>query len=226
MKKPFHAVHLRCFALVFMVLDHLWITVVPGNFWMTCVGRLAFPIFAFQAAEGYRHTADFKGYLRRLLLFAVISEIPLNLMGYGSWFYPFHQNVLFTMVLGLLAVDAWERGRSRLLSLAAVLGLGLAGAVLCVDYGMTGVLTVAAFGILRRSRLGQLAVMVVLHILCAEGQVLGDWFPVQGFAVLSLVFIWLYNGEKGPRSRFVQLSGYWFYPLHMLLFWGLRELAL
>ena len=46
------AAHLRILALVLMLLDHLWGTVVPGNDWMTYVGRMAFPIFAFQAAEG------------------------------------------------------------------------------------------------------------------------------------------------------------------------------
>ena len=74
------ATHLRILALVLMLLDHLWGTVVPGNNWMTYVGRMAFPIFAFQAAEGYHHTHDFKGYCKRLALFALISEIPFNLM--------------------------------------------------------------------------------------------------------------------------------------------------
>ena len=41
------AVSLRLLAIAFMVLDHLWAAVVPGNLWMTCAGRLAFPIFAF-----------------------------------------------------------------------------------------------------------------------------------------------------------------------------------
>ena len=39
---------------------------------VTCVGRLAFPIFAFMAVEGYFHTHSFKKYILRLLLFAVL----------------------------------------------------------------------------------------------------------------------------------------------------------
>ena len=38
---------LHILAMAFMLLDHLWATVVPGNDWLTCVGRLAFPIFVF-----------------------------------------------------------------------------------------------------------------------------------------------------------------------------------
>ena len=104
------ATHLRILALVLMLLDHLWATVVPGNNWMTYVGRMAFPIFAFQAAEGYHHTHDFKGYCKRLALFALVSEIPFNLMMMSYPIFPFHQNVMLTLLLGLLACRAWDRG--------------------------------------------------------------------------------------------------------------------
>jgi len=36
-----------------MLLDHLWGTVVSGHLWMTCVGRLVFPLYAFQLTEGF-----------------------------------------------------------------------------------------------------------------------------------------------------------------------------
>lgn len=29
---------------------------------MTCVGRIAFPIFAFELAQGYTHTHDLRAY--------------------------------------------------------------------------------------------------------------------------------------------------------------------
>ncbi|MBR4062754.1 MAG: conjugal transfer protein TraX, partial [Clostridia bacterium] len=44
---------LKILAMVLMLFDHLWATIVPDNQWMTCVGRLAFPIFAFMISEGY-----------------------------------------------------------------------------------------------------------------------------------------------------------------------------
>mgnify|MGYP000410419983 CR=1 FL=1 len=68
------AATLHLAAMLFMLMDHLWATLLPAQDWLTCVGRLAFPVFAFMAVEGYFHTHSFKKYILRLLLFAVLSE--------------------------------------------------------------------------------------------------------------------------------------------------------
>ena len=220
---------LRLLAILFMLLDHLWATVVPGNLWMTCVGRLAFPIFAFQLCEGYRHTGDFRRYCLRLLLFALLSEIPFNLFYAGSVLFPFHQNVMFTLLLGLLAIRQAdmlrrEQGIKRKSLCCLALLVVLAGGVLLLpDYGLRGVMTVLCFFVFREHRLFQLAAMAVLNIFAFKGQTipvslfgLAYDFPIQGFALLALPLIWLYNGEKGPGGRGLRLFWYIFYPLHML----------
>ncbi|HJJ93617.1 MAG TPA: TraX family protein, partial [Methanocorpusculum sp.] len=85
---------LHILAMAFMLCDHLWGTIVSGNEWLTCIGRLALPIFAFLLVEGYFHTKSLKKYAGRLFIFALISEIPFNLMMGGSIFFPIHQNIL------------------------------------------------------------------------------------------------------------------------------------
>ena len=70
---------LRLIACILMLMDHAWATVIPGSDWLTYAGRMAFPIFAFQIAEGFFHTSDFKKYARRLFIFGLISEFLLTL---------------------------------------------------------------------------------------------------------------------------------------------------
>ena len=107
------AAMLHIIAMTFMLMDHLWATLLPAQDWLTCVGRLAFPIFAFMAVEGYFHTHSFKKYILRLLLFAVLSEIPFDLMYGGTWFYPFHQNVIWTLLIGLAGIHLMEKARKK-----------------------------------------------------------------------------------------------------------------
>lgn len=71
---------------------------------LRAVGRVSFPIFCFLIAEGFEHTHSRAEYLLRLLLLAVISEVPFDLAMYGTVYEPAKQNVLITLALGLLAI--------------------------------------------------------------------------------------------------------------------------
>ena len=210
-----NAAQLRLLALGLMLLDHLWATVVPGNNWMTYVGRMAFPIFAFQAAQGYRHTHDFGGYCKRLLIFALVSEIPFNLMISGSPIFPFHQNVMFTLLFGLLACRAYDRGKW-----AATFGWMVLGAFTLPDYGILGIATVLMFHVFREYKWCQLLMLIAINWFGYEGQrlLIGAMeVPVQAFAILAFLPIALYNGEKGRGGKALQYGSYVFYPLHMLI---------
>ena len=231
--KCLSAFDLKLFAMACMLCDHLWATVIPGHDWMTNLGRLAFPIFAFQIAEGYFHTHDFRRYLKRLFLFALISEIPYNLLVGGSFLYPFGQNVLFTFCLALLLIRLMEKARVKgpflyVLAAAGCCLLGfLAGTLTMVDYFGYGVLTVFVFYFFHGRRfgwVGELAGMILIHGILYEGLslefTLGNWIitvPQQILSVFALIPIWLYNGKQGPHSRPVQYACYAFYPVHMLI---------
>ncbi|MFR5126249.1 TraX family protein [Blautia massiliensis (ex Durand et al. 2017)] len=59
-KRGIDSFTLHILAMLFMLCDHLWATLFPAQEWMTCVGRLAFPIFAFMIAEGCYYTSNVK----------------------------------------------------------------------------------------------------------------------------------------------------------------------
>ena len=104
---------LHIIAMLLMLCDHLWATVLSRYAWLTWVGRLAYPVFAFLLVEGYFHTRNLKKYLGRLLFWAIVSEIPFNLMYGGGLSYPYHQNVLWTFLLGLLLIAGIEKARQK-----------------------------------------------------------------------------------------------------------------
>ena len=224
---------LRILAMAFMICDHLWAKVVPGNDWMTYVGRMTFPIFAFMISEGFIHPSNLKKYILRLLAFAVISEIPFNLFYGGSWFYPYHQNVMFTLLFGLLAIMLIDKAKKNrdaktiVKSALLVILLGIASFICFVDYGFWGFLIIIMFYLFRNfpfAWLAQLAAMVIINCELFEGQFIvvdlfgkSFEFATQGFAVFSLIPIWLYGGRKGKSSKIMQYGFYAFYPLHMII---------
>lgn len=226
---------LHILAMVFMLCDHLWGTVVPGNDWLTCVGRLAFPIFAFLLVEGYFHTHNLKKYMGRLLLFALLSEIPFNLAMGSGIFYPIHQNVLWSFLISLALVHwneqakktqkRWKRIAVGCMSVAAGYVVGL---VTMVDYYHAGILTVLTLYFFRGKRwwnyIGQLACLWYINMEMLGGfayeiVLFGKthFLVRQGFALLSLVPIWLYRGKQGHHSKLFQYVCYSFYPAHLLV---------
>lgn len=229
------ALTLHLLAMAFMLCDHLWATVLYPYDWLTWVGRLTYPIFAFLLVEGFYHTHDLKKYLLRMLAFAVISELPFNLMYSGQLIYPVHQNVMWTLLLSLLCMAAIEKTRRRgkwWLTAAVFLLTAGAGYVLgiltMVDYFGCGVLMVLVFYLFRGRKwwqmLGQALGLYWVNVELLGGMmvpvtVLGHTFMIvqQGTAVLALLFIWLYRGRQGPHSKAVQYACYAFYPVHLLI---------
>lgn len=130
---------LKIIAMITMLIDHIGATIVLqlvqrnsdnfdafGNVRMTGmvilyyvlrgIGRLAFPIFIFLLLEGFQYTHNRFLYIGRLLLFAIISEIPFDLAvnlstnsilkGHVLEFTS--QNVFFTLAIGMIVLTVLE----------------------------------------------------------------------------------------------------------------------
>lgn len=226
---------LHVLAMLFMLCDHTWSTLLPNQQWLTCIGRLAFPIFAFMLVEGYFHTHDLKKYMCRMLISALISEIPFNLMYNGTIIYPFHQNVMWTFLIALSGMWLLDKVKQKKklwivipLSALIVIAYVLLGFVTFVDYYGTGIMMVFTFYFFRNRKwwcyLGQFAVMYWLNVEILGGyyypvKLFGHEFELiqQGIALLSLIPIWLYQGRQGHHSKAFKYFCYAFYPTHMLI---------
>lgn len=220
---------LKWIAIVSMMLDHIGASIVEvsmmdiwgvspvggcfAGHWdvlykvdrvLRYIGRPAFPIFCFLLVEGFQHTRDVKKYALRLGIFALVSEAPFDLALHLTPFYLGNQNVFFTLLLGLLSIwfirEAGETIPARALGMA---GGAVLAELLHTDYGAFGVVLIVALYILRKNRLRQ----------CILGAVCCLW---EYTAPLAFVFTWFYNGERGKQHKWFF---YWFYPVHLFLYY-------
>ena len=226
---------LHIIAMLFMLCDHLWGTVIPGNDWLTCLGRISFPIFAFMIVEGYFHTGNLKKYVGRLLLFAVISEIPFNLAMGSRLFYPIHQNVLWAFLLAIGFIHWNEKIRKSgklwkrvIVGFASVILAYLSGLLTMVDFYHAGILTVLVFYFFRERKwynyIAQFVCLWYINMEMLGGlsyqiNIFGNTYFIarQGFALLAFIPIWLYRGRQGYHNKAFQYFCYWFYPVHLLI---------
>ena len=108
---------LKIIAVITMFIDHIGYIVYNGKIpYLNFIGRLSFPIFAFQISEGYIHTKNLKKYFFRLFLFAIISQFPFML--FDSLFIDeFYLNVFFTLLLGLLSIFIYDKLNNKLIGI-------------------------------------------------------------------------------------------------------------
>ena len=181
-------------------------------------GRLAFPLFCFLLVEGFVHTHNVKGYLGRLVLFGLLSEIPFDLAFFRTPFDPSAQNVYWTLALGVLAMAGLKRFEKEN-GLPGWQGLVWAGGCAALalatntDYHAIGVLIICTLYLTRADRKRQ----------CLAGAVL---FLFELTAPLAFVLVWFYNGQRGACSPLQKKAFYWFYPVHLLVLAVITNLLL
>ena len=206
---------LKLIACVTMLLDHIGAVLVPWT-GLRIIGRLAFPIYCFLLAEGITHTRDPKKYALRLGLGALLAEVPFDLLFFGRLTLA-HQSVMVTLLLGFLMAQ-WAKKKGNIWLPLAV--CYLAGEILGADYGGTGVALVAIFvftaGHPRKIWI-QTGLLALLMLLMGSMRVRVGivTVPIQLFALLAMIPIALYSGEKTTRNIWIQRGFYLFYPVHL-----------
>lgn len=220
---------LRLLALLSMLADHTGLALFPRVGVFRCVGRLAFPLYCFLLVQGYIHTHNVRAYARRLLLLAILSEIPFDLLIFGRVSCTVEQNVLFSLLLGLAA--AWVIDRFISEPAKAAMGTLLVfmlSMLARVSYGWLGVALCLWFYKLRRSRVRQaLCILPIEGVYCLSLALSGveqSWVLVSLCAMLSAVPVLLYNGKPGLRNRLISFLFYAAYPLHIVALLIVRAL--
>ena len=245
---------LKWIAIASMLIDHtaaVFGLYIPLGFgWdlhdlMRGVGRMAFPIFAYGIAQGCVYTHSARRYLGRLLLFAVLSEIPYQLaLGDGSLGFRF-SNVFFTLFAGAACCQIVKvcRSKGKRWAWAAVAPVA-AIVLLCemqhIEYGGFGVLCIVLpylFWESKPARITVLALVVAFYYIVVNnfggfssplwwvGNPAQFWYMARQtvFALAGVGLVAFYNGQPGSKRG--KWFFYVFYPAHLLALWLLRAAA-
>lgn len=223
---------LKVIAMVTMLIDHAGCILFNNNQIMRGIGRLAFPIYCFLLVEGYFHTKNLKKYMIRLAIFGLISELPYDLMlkvsGISKTYITLtSQNVYFTLLIGLVMIDAMERvhkkygeekkGREEWIQLGISMLAVIVAVLLGVDYSSLGILIIYGFYSYPKQYVMQAVSLILMTILLMKGLV------SQLYSVFAIPIISRYNGEKG-NDHGMKYVFYWFYPVHILILCGIKML--
>ena len=215
---------LKIIACVTMFIDHLSYGLYGKSTWLNYIGRIAFPIFAFQIVEGYYHTKNIKKYFLRLIIFAIISEIPFFLFS-SIISKTIALNVLFTLFLGLLCIWIWEKLKFKSISACIIVLLCAIAELTNMDYGYWGVLLVFIFYLCRNNKalmfvgfVGMLLLKYLPIFMIINNKYIFKYVMYFIGTLTSIIPILLYNGKQGKKIKYFL---YVFYPAHLLALYGL-----
>lgn len=228
---------LKLIAAFTMFLDHMGLILFPHVPLLRVIGRLAFPLYAYCIAEGFRYTKNRRRYFCRIFLLGLFCQIVYTFVERELYL-----GVLLTFSLSLLllwAQDGWLtllRGgevpffnrffpsdrRAKTGLAAAVFFLSLAAVFLFtqwipVDYGFFGVLLPVCAGFFPDRERRLLSFGLGLTALSLFFALAGS--PVQLFSLFAMVPLLLYNGKPGKYK--LKTFFYLFYPAHLALLYAI-----
>lgn len=211
-----------------MLIDHIGATLAPTTaiyYPLKIIGRIAFPIFAYQIAAGYVNTRSVTKYLSLLSIFAVISQIPyyLAFSGVHPQSTPLSDlNIFFTLVLGLLALYCYDAvGKNNFcknfyINFVPVILFAVIAQIFNTDYGAYGVIIIFLCYILRFHPVRALVSQSILTCVFIYQSHAPFWqiFCLMGFVAVYLPFF--KQGIAYPTVKINKYLFYAFYPLHLL----------
>ncbi len=213
---------LKIIAIITMFIDHIGYAIFGHFSCFNYIGRVAFPIFAFQISEGYIHTKKLKRYFFRLFIFALISQIPFMLF-HSIISTDFYLNIFFTLLLGLACIYIYNKSKYKFLAILFSIVVALIAEFSHCDYGFYGVAIILLFYIFKNS-LPKASIAFILAttikyiIPIIKYGLYYQYLYLLICTLIPIIFISLYNGKKGKDTKYLL---YLFYPIHLLLIYGI-----
>ena len=232
---------IKCIAMAAMLCDHVSVVFFgDGMTALRWIGRLACPVFCYFVAVGASRTSSVPRYMRRMLIFALLSEVPFDLAFFGEAVHPEYQNVFFTLLAGLFSIWCLQlltkkKNAPGVLSVFPLAAACVFTELIHSDYGAAGVLCI--FCLYLAIHVGNKPACAVcvgvgiflltlnLHYLYQYSPAVFLQYPVNRYelgAFAALPLMLLYNGKRGLNVN--KYLFYAFYPGHLLLLWGLHLL--
>ncbi|MCQ2974409.1 MAG: conjugal transfer protein TraX [Bacteroidales bacterium] len=234
----FSGAFLKNLAVITMIIDHIGAVFFTDVLILRIIGRLSFVLFAFLLAEGAFFTKNRYKYYLRLFAFALISFVPYSLVRFDKPFSFEDLNVFFVLSSSVLMIGLFDLVKDKkgalYFKIAITLFFIVLGTLCNFDYGCFGFLIVSIFYNLRQKNILIFLyfLLVILAILplyrhFIVGEILIQAFVnalLEGLGIISLFFIFNYNGERGkqlPKPFY-----YWFFPVHLLILWTIKTYCL
>lgn len=212
---------LKLIAIITMTIDHIGAVLLPQYGFLRTIGRIAFPIYCFLLVEGYYHTKDVRKYFFRLFIFALISEPFFDITFNKRIIYTSHQNVFFTLLIGLVTIMVCDfiymfynknhKILMYILMFVAMISGGMCADILSTDYSKAGIYMIVAFYVFREKNFAQIVSQSYINAILIG--------KTQMYAIFALPLIFAYNGKIGKYKW--KWFFYAYYPLHLFVLYTL-----
>ncbi|MCI6434629.1 MAG: conjugal transfer protein TraX [Clostridiales bacterium] len=175
---------------------------------------IAVPVFATLTVDGFSRTSSVKKYLLRLLLLALICEVPYHFALTGKLINPSPRNPVFGLVLvvAMLYLQRYYDGKTAknvLIRVAVLAAACLWAGILQVEYGVAMVMISFFLWELRSRHTMAFFAATAAALVCTVGN------PLFLFAPFGFLLTHYYHGEEGREGP--RVMKYAMYPVILLL---------
>lgn len=203
---------IKILACITMFIDHIGLLFFPKQILFRIIGRISMPLFAYCIARGIKNTKNVKNYIFRILLIAIVSQIPYMFM-----INYFNLNICFVWVLTVIFISLCKKLKTKKIYFVYILLVVALLVFVPMDYGLYGFsyVIISYFFFLDNDIIKMYISWSTLHILYLLYNPSSAIMQVFTFPSIIVIFICnKLNLEKVKiKSKFVL----WFYPIHIIV---------